>query len=186
MSEQWKKIPDFELYEISNLGKVRTDRPLIHGRGENAQVKHLGYREIKQVYINGYNAVCLRGETGSNIKKTHYVHRLLWQMFVGEIPQGYEIDHINRNRADCRLENLRLATVAQNQVNNSPKENKSGFRGVVKDNRPGRTRYRAFIRANKKKIQIGSYKTKEEAAIAYDEAAKRYHGEFANLNFIEA
>lgn len=56
---------------------------------------------------------------GAGYLKAHgvYVHRLVYETFVGEIPDGYEIDHINRNKTDNRLENLRLVTHKQNCSN---------------------------------------------------------------------
>lgn len=62
------------------------------------------------VYPNGYMHVYLNGNSD-------YVHRIVWKAFYGDIPDGYEIDHINTIRSDNRLENLRLVSSKQNKNN---------------------------------------------------------------------
>lgn len=96
-----------------------------------------------------------------------------------------QIDHRNRNKLDNTRANLRIASQAQNQ-HNSRKPNKSGYKGVSLDKRknPLLNRWCASITINRKKIYIGRYATKEEAALAYNEIAKKYYGEFAYLNII--
>lgn len=96
-------------------------------------------------------------------------------------PYGMEVDHINGNRFDNRRSNLRLCTHSQNCVNRKSKiEPKSGFRGV--GFHYGTNKWRAVIKVNQKKISLGLYFAKEEAARAYNLAALRYFGEFAWLN----
>lgn len=90
------------------------------------------------------------------------------------------VDHINRNKLDNRKANLRSATHGQNMINSGlRKDNKSGYKGVFQNKKS----YQARIRLNGKRVYIGVYKDPVEAALAYDEAAKKYHGEFAYLNF---
>jgi len=66
------------------------------------QIKHC-YRKIKIFDDKG-------------IRKMFYVHRLIWQAFFGEIPKGYEVDHIDFNRSNNRLNNLRVIPAAVNRV----------------------------------------------------------------------
>lgn len=96
-------------------------------------------------------------------------------------PEGAFVDHINGDKQDNRKSNLRLCSAGQNNMNRGPsKTNQSGFKGVWYD--PRRKKYRATIRANKKKHCLGSFDVAEEAADAYNKAALAYHGEFARLN----
>lgn len=99
------------------------------------------------------------------------LHRFLF-------PEYEMIDHKNRNRLDNRDENIRKATFSQNMANSSKKKNtKFPYKGVRKD----KNKYYAVIKG---KI-LGGFYTIEEAAQAYDKAAKEIYGEFACLNFPE-
>lgn len=61
------------------------------------------------------------------------VHRMVWETFVGKIPDGYEIDHINTIRDDNRLENLRCVTPKENSNNPLTRKHKSkSFKGITK------------------------------------------------------
>lgn len=93
-------------------------------------------------------------------------------------------DHINGNRLDNRRGNLRRITQQQNSVNAKlRKDNKSGFRGVHRDEY-GR-KWIAAIQVNGKKVCIGTFISAEEAARAYDERALIEFGPYVRLNFPE-
>jgi hypothetical protein len=102
-------------------------------------------------------------------------HRLAWFMVYGKIPDG-NLDHTNRDPADNRISNLRLATFSQNNVNT--KYRGKYLRGVSVNKRNS-SGYRATICMNRKRILLGTFDTEQEAHEAYLQAAKVLHGEFA-------
>lgn len=108
----------------------------------------------------------------------------LHHTIVGKPEKGLVVDHINRNRLDCRKSNLRFVTRHQNAQNiGKQKNNTSGYRGVWKTQN---NTWAADIKVNYKKICLGRYLEIEDAARAYNKAAKQYFGEFAVLNEIGA
>lgn len=104
-------------------------------------------------------------------------HRLVWIYHYGLIPDGMYVDHINQNRTDDRIENLRLATHGQNLRNISRKANRLGVTGVSKDK--SIRRYQARIALDGERINLGMFDTAEEAHQAYVEASIRLHGDFS-------
>ena len=103
--------------------------------------------------------------------KTFRVQRIIWIMMFGHIPNGFFIDHINGNKLDNRLENLRLATNSQNQQNRpAPKNNSSGYRGVTWHKQMNK--WMARICYKKKRKLIGFFDSPEEAYQAYKKEAK--------------
>lgn len=108
-------------------------------------------------------------------KKYIKMHRLIMNA-----PDNMVVDHINRNTLDCRKSNMRLCTIAQNNCNRKA-SGKSKYLGVsIKNNKPI-----AQIKHNNKVYHLGTFESEESAALAYNEAALKYHGEFANLNVVE-
>ena len=79
----------------------------------------------------------------SNTKTRMLLHRFIWELKVGNIPDNKEIEHIDQNKLNCQISNLRLATHAENMRNiGKRKNNKSGYNGISKEiqkdkNRPG-------------------------------------------------
>jgi hypothetical protein len=105
------------------------------------------------------------------------LHRLIMNA-----PRGLVVDHINGDSLDNRRANLRLATHSQNSCNKKKRKNTtSQFRGVCFCKAKGK--WDANINLAGKRIWLGSFDSEIEAGKAYDEAAKKYHGEFARLNF---
>lgn len=98
-------------------------------------------------------------------------------MHHGAVPDGMEIDHKNGNPSDNTLNNLRLATHAQNGVNRKvPSNSTSGHKGVSQ--RKGANRWRAYITVTGKRKYIGDFPTIEGAIHARTQMAKAIHGEF--------
>lgn len=105
------------------------------------------------------------------------LHRML-------CPEYLMVDHINGNRADNRMSNLREATNKENCRNaKKPITNTTGFKGVSYSRQ--RNRYSSYITVDGKNLFLGYYTNPIEAAIAYDKAAAFYFGEFARPNFKE-
>ncbi|HGB3193994.1 TPA: HNH endonuclease signature motif containing protein [Salmonella enterica subsp. enterica serovar Waycross] len=102
-------------------------------------------------------------------KKPYSVHRVVWEMHNGPIPDGMEIDHINHIRTDNRIENLRLVSHQDNQKNQKiHKKNTSGHSGVSWSNT-----YKlwvAKITHSSKHHYLGMHKTKSSAIKARKDA----------------
>ena len=106
-------------------------------------------------------------------------HRLAWLYMFGRWPVG-QLDHINRNKTDNRISNLREASNSQNQANTIAR-GKSQFKGVSFSS--ATQKWRAGIKKNGVFKHIGFFKCEVEAARAYDATAKIVHGRFARPNF---
>ncbi len=97
-------------------------------------------------------------------------------------PKGFLVDHINCNGLDNRRANLRLATYSQNACNNRKRKNTTSvFRGVSFHTQ--KQCWGVHLQHQKKRLFLGYFDNEIEAAKTYDAAAKKYHGEFARLNF---
>jgi hypothetical protein len=109
--------------------------------------------------------------------QVYKAHRLAWLYTYGEWPVAL-IDHINGDKTDNRLANLRPATKAENGANRTKHEsrNTSGYRGVHWDKRG--QRWVAHIKQNGVGIHIGSFRTPAEASAAHDLRARKVFGEF--------
>jgi hypothetical protein len=93
------------------------------------------------------------------------------------------VDHIDRNPLNNQKNNLRISNKSTNGMNRlKPIHNTSGYKGV--SFRKERNKFRAYITLNQKTINLGHYKTAIEAAKVYNDAAIKYHKEFAVLNEI--
>jgi hypothetical protein len=115
-------------------------------------------------------------------RQKYFGHRLAYFYMTGKWPEE-EVDHKNRNPEDNRWSNLRKATHAETTWNTTKRTtNTSGYKGVSWHKL--RHKWVANIKANGNRRYLGLFDTKEEAALAWNEAARRYHREFACLNEI--
>ena len=101
--EVWRDIPDYEgLYQASNLGRIRSlDRIDRLGRFKSGKVLKPSFNH------NGYNIITLCG-------KTFRLNRLIYSVFKGDIPEGYEVNHIDENKENNSVSNLNLMTPKEN------------------------------------------------------------------------
>lgn len=119
-----------------------------------------------------------RGYVTANRKKNLISHLLLG------VSNDVIVDHVNGNPFDNRRCNLRIASNAQNHWNyRLSARNTTGFKGIYKDK--SLNKYHARICENGKRHYLGAYDSPEQAACAYDAAAREYFGEYATLNFPE-
>lgn len=102
---------------------------------------------------------------------------------IMDAKEGDFIDHVNHDTLDNRRVNLRICSYEQNCWNTRPRS-RCGFKGVTQVKGPkGAPRWRALLSANGERYYLGVHETPEQAARAFDNAAKKYHGGFACLNF---
>ncbi len=108
-------------------------------------------------------------------------HRIVWLMSFGRWPT-HMLDHVNGDRADNRLSNLREATNSQNQMNKKRQaRGASGYKGVAIIRRRGRIQYRPGVTLNGKHRVFGYYDDPREAYEVYCREAVRAFGPFAKL-----
>ena len=114
-------------------------------------------------------------------RKRIHMHRCILK-----VPDGIFVDHINQDGLNNRKANLRPANPAQNMCNRSKYKNgsfSSKYKGVTRIR--GKKPWQAHITVNRRTISLGSFRDEIDAAKAYDRAAKKYHGQFAALNFAQ-
>ena len=120
MKEIWKDIKDYEgHYQVSNYGRVKSV-PRVTSYTNKAGYESSQFRDgqIKKEIDNGkgYKAVNLYK---NNKGKLVYVHRLVAQAFIGEIPKGMVINHIDFDRSNNRLDNLEIVTYSENNMHSA-------------------------------------------------------------------
>lgn len=117
-------------------------------------------------------------------KKLHYQHRVIYEMFIGEIPEGMEVDHIDGNPSNNLLCNLRLVSHNENMYNRKVHlRNKFCHTGVSFDK--SRNKYVAYINHSGKRIFLGRFNTSDEAICARERKEKQIYGEFSRLTIGE-
>jgi len=142
------------------------------------------YQQISQDFIkeffNHTNGLLSRKDNGFQGTKNMYgyivfgigknrypAHKLVWLYHNNTLPViGYEIDHINQDRSDNRIENLRIVTRQENKFNTNAK----GYSLIKKTGK-----FRARIRVDGKYYSLGCYSTEIEAKDAYQKAKLQYH-----------
>jgi hypothetical protein len=110
-------------------------------------------------------------------KKCYLVHRIIFMMHNGYFPEM--VDHIDGNRTNNKIENLREATHAQNAWNSKPRADSNiGIKNITYNKKFNQ--YTVRIQVNQERKYIGAFKDLELAALVAMEARNKYHGKFAN------
>ena len=166
--ELWNTIDGYDNYQVSNRGRVRNTI--------NANILKPWIAQI-----TGYAWVSL---SKSGKVKKYAVHRLVAFAFLENL-DGYKyVDHIDRNKLNNDVTNLRWCTNQQNQQNKANESNcTSQYKGVHYDK--SRNKWASKIAVDKKTIHIGRFDNEEDAGRAYDNKAAELFGEFAYFNFPE-
>lgn len=156
--DTWASIKGFGgRYEISNTDRVRAKVKVFKDRT-------MPPKELS-VYVDdvGYKSCCLDGVN-------YRIHRLKYEAFVGEIPEGMVVDHINRNRLDNRLDNLRLVYQPMN-IKNRTLAYKPDICDLSKNYKHPEKAHPFMLRFSENGVRttIGYYRTYEEAENKYRE-----------------
>ena len=149
-------------------------------KGKVALVDDVDYEFLMQwkwhYHSRGYAA--RSGPRGEG-RKMFLMHRVI----IGN-PGGFLIDHVNQNRLDNRRLNLRACSKAENMRNAPARKGTSSFKGVSWSSKS--KEWVAHIRTDKAINKfLGAFSCEKQAAVAWNEAALKYHGEFAYLNVID-
>ena len=164
-NEIWKPIPNYDGYEVSNYGRVKSlklGRELILKPKDDFR----GYFNI-QLWVK-------------NRKKPFKIHQLVAMAFLGHKPNGQNlvVNHINFDKKDNRLENLEVITQRQN-ANKKHIKSSSKYTGVTWHKK--RKRYKALIVINRFQIQLGEFKDEKIASEHYNIALNNlnlYNGDY--------
>lgn len=156
--------------DLSHIETPEGSRAVPLTKGEYALVDEEDYERVMQ-----YNWHLTKQGYAYN-HEVGLMHR-----FIMNPPDDMEVDHIFHNKLDNRKSQLRVCSTAENSRNTRPYGKTSKYKGVSRFKRDNNWVVKITIEG--KYTHVGYFNTEEEAARAYDEAAKRYHGEHGYLNF---
>ena len=168
LNEEWRSIDGYINYQVSNIGRVRNSNT---GRILTNTLSNRGYYEVRlSCHTNRIH---------------HLVHRLVANEFLEKLDNltYYVVDHIDRDKTNNKVYNLRYATQSQNELNKAKNLNTkttSVYKGVCRQ----QGKWISNIRFEGKIYHLGSYDLEEEAAVAYNMKALELAEEHAYLNNI--
>lgn len=119
--EKWENIKDYQGYQISNLGRVRSIDRYITGKDGKKKLYKGRYKK-PTIGKRGYYVINL---WKNNKQVQCYIHQLIGQTFIPNPENKTEIDHINRITTDNRIENLRWVTHKENMNNENTRKKMS-------------------------------------------------------------
>lgn len=160
--EEYKIIDEYPQYSVSNLGNI----------------KHNKTKKIlkKNVDRYGYYYVIL---SNNGVKKFFRIHRLVGLAFIINPENKLTIDHIDNNKKNNNVNNLRWATHEENYYNKKIyKNNNSGIKGVFFNKK--NNKWKAYVCVNKKQIHLGYYENIEDAKQIRQYKANYYYKTFTN------
>jgi len=159
--EEWKDIEGFPGYQVSNMGYVRSlDRIIKRSNGQTVYNLHLKGIELKQkINGDGYITFPLTNINGKQQYKS--LHKILANAFIPNPENKPTVDHINRNKLDNNISNLRWASRSEQCFNRNFPTGKAGEKYITQ------TRNTFMVHINNINIRVRKgFKTREEA-IAY-------------------
>jgi hypothetical protein len=173
--EEWKTLTMNSNYQISNYGRIKN---VIKGNIINNKITRVGYEQTNVWAVS---------PDGTRKKINKSVAREVFMHFIGPIPDGLFVDHVDGNRRNNHISNLRLATNGQNQANSKLRDKtgqQSKYKGV--DYRPkcANKPWRASLRSVKGDF-YKQFATEYEAAVAYDLRLIELYGEYASTNILK-
>ena len=161
------KLDNLYLKEEANYG---TDWSWFYDYQDGVLVSKRTKKPVGSVTEKGY--LRLRVKAGG-----FYAHRIIWEMFHGTIPLNKQVDHIDGDKLNNRIENLRLADNSQNQANTPVrKTNNTGIKGSFFVKKTGK--YQSAITWQNTTYYLGNFDTAEEAGEAYRKKAEELHEDF--------
>ena len=167
IDEEWRRIDGFINYQVSNIGRVRnanTGRILKPGWGTGGYLKVTLCKDRK--------------------KFTCRIHKLVANEFIDNPNNKKCIDHINNDRVDNKVTNLRWATYSDNNRNKPKKQNTSSqYLGV--DWHKQKKKWRCQINDDNKRKHLGYFETEKDAGLAYNKYVSANFPEFTKLNQID-
>jgi hypothetical protein len=180
MEEEWKPIIQFPEYEISNLGNCRNISTIIRSP------KQKPYKNLKPsiIAVTGYKKYDLfcYDENGVKTRKGLSIHRLVAIHFIQNPENKPEVDHINGDRLNNSIDNLRWTTRIENGKNLSSRKNSSSeYIGVGYDKSRNKWRYQINVNG---KVYMKRFDSEKEAAIKRDEFILDNNLEYFKLNFV--
>lgn len=155
--------------------------PLTNRPGLSALVSDEDYDELSRFKWRFHNGYAARTIHADGVTRLEYMHRVVLSRMYSDLPLIWQADHINPSeKLNNTRENLRIAVPSENQWNKGvPSNSGTGFKGVGRY----RNKYHARIKVNGQKIHLGYWDALETAVLVRDAAARRFHGQFAYLNF---
>lgn len=129
MQELWKPVLDYDgLYEVSNLGRVRSIRRYVNtARGKRFKSEHYLAPSLNKK--TGYYSVCLAKDGG---KRSVLLHYLVASAFIGNRPDGCQVNHKNEDKSDNRAENLEWVSAKENTNYGTANARRAGKLSVSK------------------------------------------------------